>query len=299
MTNLDNYSYTRFCGPQNLHRSLNILRGIVTGISIDGKLADAELKELNNWCNEVSEFKDRSPFNEIVPPVMEAASDGIIDLEELYGIQWFLDKAILGNEYYNAVTSRLQELQGIMHGILSDGEISDEEIYSLEKWMDDNEWLQSSYPYDELNALIFQILTDKKITEQERSMLEAFFREFVKFSTERQISDTKHTAESLMGLCSVTPEISFRDKLFCFTGMSVRAKRSELVSMIESHGGRFTKNPTQHLDYLIYGAAGNQCWTFSCYGRKVEKVIRMRKKGLPVIIVHENDFWDSFEDYKL
>ena len=298
MSNLDKHGYTKFCRPQNLHRSLNILRGIITGISIDGKLADAELKELKNWCNEVSEFRDRSPFNEIVPLIMEAASDGIIDVEELYGIQWFLDKAILGNEYYDTVTSRLQELQGMMHGILSGGGISDKDIYTVEKWLDENEWLQGSYPYDEVSALIFEILADKKITEQERSMLEAFFREFVIFSTEKQISESKHIAEPVMGLCSVTPEISFRDKLFCFTGMSVRAKRSELVSVIESLGGRFTKNPTQDLDYLIYGAAGNQCWTFSCYGRKVEKVIQMRKEGLPVIIVHENDFWDSFEDYK-
>lgn len=31
-------------------------------------------------------------------------------------------------------------------------------------------------------------------------------------------------------------------------------------------------------------------WAFSCYGRKVEKAVQLRKDGSQVIIVHENDF---------
>ena len=55
---------------------------------------------------------------------------------------------------------------------------------------------------------------------------------------------------------------------------------------------------TNGLDYLVYGAAGNQCWAYSYYGRKVEKVIEMRKSGYKTLMVHENYFGDAYEDNK-
>ena len=49
-------------------------------------------------------------------------------------------------------------------------------------------------------------------------------------------------------------------------------------------------------DYLIVGNAGNPCWAFACYGRKIEDAIRLRKDGAKVVIVNETDFWDAVED---
>jgi SH3-like domain-containing protein len=43
----------------------------------------------------------------------------------------------------------------------------------------------------------------------------------------------------------------------------------------------------------LIGDEGNPCWVFSCYGRKVEKAIQYRKSGLPILIIHENDFWNA------
>ena len=46
-------------------------------------------------------------------------------------------------------------------------------------------------------------------------------------------------------------------------------------------------------NYLIIGSEGNTCWAFSCYGRKVEKAMEMRKNGVNIVLVNEIDFWDS------
>jgi len=51
-------------------------------------------------------------------------------------------------------------------------------------------------------------------------------------------------------------------------------------------------------DYLVLGTDGNPCWAFACYGRKVEKVIQLRKEGHKIILLHENDFWDAIKDLK-
>lgn len=295
MSNLDDHTYTRFCTPQNLHKSLNTLKGILNGINIDGQISGAEVSELRNWCNENISHQDKHPYNELIPIIDSALEDNILDQDEFHDIQWFLDKATSENTYYDYITSELQVLQGMMHGILADGHVSDDEIKMISQWVDDHEELQGTYPYDELNSLLLEILSDKKVTEHERQILHAFFNEFCNLSVSSQIKHIQDTP-MISGYCAVTPEITFEEKLFCFTGMSVRAKRSELVDVVESLGGMFSKTPNRKLNYLIYGAAGNQCWAFSCHGRKVEQVVKMRKEGLPVVIVHENDFWDACED---
>ena len=72
--------------------------------------------------------------------------------------------------------------------------------------------------------------------------------------------------------------------------------RKELTLTLEGVGGRVSKSITKKTDYLIVGADGSPCWTFSCYGRKVEQAVIARQSGSPILIVHEYDFWDALMD---
>jgi len=297
MRNLDDHTYVRFCSKQNLNKSLNTLRGILAGMNLDGAVTGVETNELISWCREHENLTKANPFNELIPLIEEASKDGIIDQDEIEDINWCIDAALSENSYYDHITESLQVLNGIMHGVLADGEVSDEEIREVSNWLDEHDYLQGAYPYDELNSLLTEVLKDQKISDAERVLLKAFFSEFANLSSEGQSKQLQRPA-SIHGLCAVTPEIVFEDRLFCFTGMSVRAKRNDMVDMVERFGGQFTRSPNKKLNYLIYGAAGNQCWAFSCHGRKVEQVMKMRKQGLPVVIVHENDFWDAYEDFR-
>jgi len=298
MKNKDDLDFMRFCGKQNLNKALNTLKGILTGVSLDGKISEKEIKELRTWCFEHSGYIRSNPFNELIPIIEAALLDGILDDDEIADIRWFLDKAINENEFYDTVTADLQILQGIMHGILADGVINKKEIEGLSLWLDENSHLAGCYPYDEVNSILLKVLADNIVDDDEKSLLKAFFSEFVTLSCGNSIKvdPEKKKYITTLGICAVTPEIDFRNRVFCFTGMSVKAKRSGFVEIIESLGGTFSNSVTNNLDYLIYGAAGNQCWAFSCYGRKVEKVMDMRKNGYKTLMVHENDFWDAYED---
>lgn len=89
------------------------------------------------------------------------------------------------------------------------------------------------------------------------------------------------------------PEITFEEKTFCFTGESCKTTRLDIALKIQSVGGVYHDTVTRKTDYLLVGSNGNPCWAYSCYGRKVEKAIDLRKEGFPIKIVHENDFWDA------
>ena len=78
-----------------------------------------------------------------------------------------------------------------------------------------------------------------------------------------------------------------------FTGKSNKATRQENAEMKKKNNGNYHDSITKKTNYLIIGSEGNTCWAFSCYGRKVEKAIDLRKSGCNIQIVKEIDFWDA------
>ena len=292
--------YRMFTGPAELHKAVNTLRGIVAGITTDYKISDDEINELSHWCMCHAHLSTKHPFNELIPLISSACEDGAIDESEKRDIVWLCNNFVSDSDYYNLVTSSLQFLSGMLHGILADNVITDEEIHSLKSWLDANSFLSGCYPFDEIESLLLSILFDGKITDDERKLLKAFLSNFVDTKSSYNLNsnelDSLKDQYSVSGICAVCQEISFKDNLFCFTGQSSRAKRSEIADLITSLGGKFNNNLTNSTKYLIVGNDGNPCWAFSCYGRKVEDAVNRRKNGQHLTIVSEVDFWDSVED---
>ena len=71
-----------------------------------------------------------------------------------------------------------------------------------------------------------------------------------------------------------------------------------MAKLVADVGGLSRSSVTAKTDYLIVGNAGNPCWAYACYGRKIEEAVQLRKQGAKVIIVNETDFWDALEDAK-
>mgnify|MGYP000642862668 FL=1 len=292
--------YRQFTKPAELHKAINMLRGIVAGISSSGDVSQSEIEELANWCLLHTALKNRHPFSEIIPVIEKAISDNSIDDEERQNILWLCNNFADNSSYYNIVTSSIQFLHGLIHGIMADSEISDSEIQSLTSWIDTNDYLQGTYPFDELNSLLHTILEDGEISEDERNTLLAFCSNIVDFrdSVNLNAPDFEELRKkySVAGVCAYCPDISFDGKLFCFTGESYRATRAEMKAEVEALGGAMRPSVTTKTDYLIVGNAGNPCWAYACYGRKIEDAMNIRKDGGKVQIINETDFWDAVWD---
>ena len=51
--------YRQFTKPAELHKAINMLRGIVAGISSSGDVSQSEIEELANWCLLHTALKNR------------------------------------------------------------------------------------------------------------------------------------------------------------------------------------------------------------------------------------------------
>ena len=293
--------YRTFTGPQELHKAIYTLRGIVAGIRADSQINTDEINELIYWCTSHEHLEDKHPFTELIPVIEDACEDGVITKEELQDILWVCDNLCsVDNPYYDQITSSIQYLCGIIHGMLADNTLADDEILALHAWIKDNDYLTGTYPFDEIESLLSSILMDGVITEEERNMLMAFFSNFIDISTSRTINYDELLAlkekYSIEGICSICQDIDFDGSTFCFTGKSKVAKRNDIAKIITDHGGKFSSNVSKKTRYLIVGVDGNPCWAYSCHGRKIEEAMTLRKSGQNLTILSEVDFWDILED---
>lgn len=300
MNNYDSMEYRKYTYKSEFDKAIHTLEGILKGIAFDNKIHTSEFEELKNWYILHKNLIRINPFNEIISIVELSIEDNELTYEEVEDILWVCKNFTTENNFYDMITSDIQRLQGLLHGILSDNIINDEEIIELRDWLNENCHLEKTYPYDEIYSLITSVLSDGKIDDYERDILKVYFSEFIDTKTSYNINsveiDKLKEEIKISGICSVCPEIDIENSTFCFTGVSSRGTRSKIKTTVESLNGIFKENLTQDTNYLVIGDFGNPCWAFSCYGRKVEKAMKLRKEGKPLLIIHENDFWDTVND---
>lgn len=294
----DHRPYARFTTRACLDKSINSLFGIIEGIAIDGAINPSEIGFLRLWLDDHQEVQELHPFNELVPVVQAAVADGVLTQDERDDITWLCQR-LRSAEYFDKTTADLQRLHAIVGGIVADGNISEDELHGLSTWLLDHEHLKTCWPYDEIDSLVTSVMADRRIDEQEHKVLIDFFSEFVAILDDRTIvSPSISVGGTIIGLCAVCPEIEFEGSKFCFTGASSRYTRSQLAGTVTRLGGEVVPSLSAKVKYLVIGADGNPCWAYACYGRKVEKAVELRKAGVRVLIVHENDFHDAVADSK-
>lgn len=288
--------YLALIAPQELDRDLHQLEGIVSGIAIDGTINPTEARALVAWCVDHERAALRSPFSQLVLLLHESISDGVLDLEERSDIEDLIRRCRTPNEFYNVATSDMQRLHGVLAGIGSDGVVSEAEARGLLTWLESVENLRGSWPYDEIASLITRVLADGVIDRHEQKVVLGFCREFAGDVAHLLVKTNFDEAFVRHGVCAVDPLIEFAGKQFCATGASKRLGRDQIYSAIADLGGRGHDRVVSDTNYLVVCDGGNRAWAFCCYGRKVEQAVKLRRAGVQLSIVHEDDFWDAVAD---
>ncbi len=295
----DIYDFVKYTLNSEIIKALLVLEGMVRGMAIDGGINAEEIAELENWYRLHEDILQRQSFHNLAKLLAEALKDGCLSAEEKADIIWLCSSYTANNIYYDLVNSDMQKLYGLLYGIIADNKIELVEVQKLGQWLAKNDHLAGVYPYDELYSLIKVVLEDGQLSLVERNMLKVFFSEFVDIQNSYNLNEDEleelRSSINISGICAINPQISFQDKLFTSTGTSARASSTEMKTMVESRGGRFKASVVKDTDYLIVANKENPCWAFSCYGRKVEQAVKLRKAGNHIQIVHEDDFWAQIE----
>ena len=260
------------------------------GIATDQTVPSREWELLANWVSEHQGLADRHPYNELVPPLLTAMKDRVLSEEECKDLIW-LCAQLRSSEYYSLVSTDMQRLQPILHAIASVGAVAEEEAEQLSMWLAERDHLRKCWPYDEMDSLLTTTMRDRSIDLKEQKVLLEFCSSFTPSALD---VETPHiTARALSAIFAVSPVISFDDYSFCFTGESKRATQEEMKARARDRGAKVVESVSPDLDYLVVGVGGNPCWAYSCYGRRIEKALELRRQGSKLLIVHESDFFTA------
>lgn len=262
---IGNDEYKKYHIRSTINKSLNILEGILLGIQIDNVINEDEINELNHWLDSNHTMFYKAPFDELVNLIKSALADLILTKEEIEDILWLCNnfKNLENGQYYNTITNDIQRLNGILYGIMSDNIISNTEILELQEWLNNNEQLKQTYPYDEVYSLLIGILADGVIDEHENKILKLFFADFIDTTTSYNINSIEYAnlkkELNISGICATDPDIEIDNKVFCFNGKSSKTDRNTFKTIISKNGGIYNDTITNSTNYLVVGNECNPC----------------------------------------
>lgn len=150
-------------------RNINEFVGIIKGINFDGIINDKEVVRLQSWVDKNRNLAYEPLQAELIKMVDGVLEDHIINEEEK---KMMLEKAECFLRETGDNIANVYELNGIIEGIVCDGEVNKAEVYRLKEWMNayGND-IRKHRPSAELCKAIDEILDDGVVTEKEQSML--------------------------------------------------------------------------------------------------------------------------------
>lgn len=150
-------------------QNINELIGIIKGISFDGVINDKEVLRLQSWVNCNRNLAYNRQQIELIKVVDSVLEDHIIDDSEkeliINACEEFLN---VSDDYLSCI----YELNGIIEGVVCDGEVNETEVVRLKEWLDTyGDSVREHKSSVELCNAIDSILKDGIITEKEQREL--------------------------------------------------------------------------------------------------------------------------------
>lgn len=150
-------------------RNINELIGIIKGINFDGVINDKEIIRLQSWINKNRNLSYEDKQVELINLIDNILEDHVIDDSEKQRLINSAEDFL--NEQGDDI-GKIYELNGIIEGIICDGEINEAEVYRLKEWMDNNgESVRNHKLSLEICNLINSILEDGIVTEEKQKRL--------------------------------------------------------------------------------------------------------------------------------
>lgn len=157
-----------------LASNMNDLYGIIEGMNYDGEVDEQEIRFLKNWVDENQQYREYLLFERVIVTLNRILEDGVVTDYERQELSTLVE-SMNHSKIYNDATLSIQILQGILKGIVCDEEIEESEIKSLQKWLENNDYLAGIYPYDKVLKVVNRTLADGVLSAKEK---EELFQEF-------------------------------------------------------------------------------------------------------------------------
>lgn len=201
------------------------------------------------------------------------------------------------NRRYNGARlhdRQIDEMLGIIKGVLCDGMIMREEVEFLVRWIDSNRDIRDEWPASVIYPRLHAALADGTIdVDEEREIMELLHQASGYINEPCADAQTK---ASTLPTTQPTPAIEWTGKTYCFTGKFYSGTRTWCEQQIHARGAQSTSRVTLNLDYLVIGEIGNSDWIHSSHGRKIEQALEYATAHGKPYIIQEKDWIEALQN---
>lgn len=178
---------------------------------------------------------------------------------------------------------QVDELIGLVKGVLADGHVAEGEARFLLDWLTTNVDARDTWPASALYPRLARALSDDRLDADEESELLALLAQTVGGNAPARGEASMATA---LPLDDPPPEVVFAGRTYAFTGKFYAGTRDWCELQVTQRGGAIA-SVSKKLDYLVIGEIGSRDWIHSTHGRKIEKAVELRNGGARLAIVSE------------
>jgi hypothetical protein len=189
--------------------------------------------------------------------------------------------------FQRRVDAGIDELIGLIRGVMADGEVSEGEVHALAAWTLNHGEIAGDWPVNVLVRRLNRIYEDGRVDDSEREDLKELLVEII-----GENDDPLVTPATTLPLSKPAPDVVFDQNIFVFTGKFAYGPRRICEAEVLTRGGRTAGNVTLQTSYVVIGSVGSRDWIHSSWGRKIEKAIEY-KDLCPLAIISEQH-WSSF-----
>ena len=274
-----------FNHSRNREKAIFGLKGILEGVIADQRLTEQELLFLDVWLRSQESLGRDGDVVDLLDLISDILRDGYVTADELVDLnQLIVDIIAYRQQEHISVESRINELLGFLSGIAADGVLKQQEIDSLCDWLDTNIEVCSEWPASLLVSRLNDILKDGVITPEENADLLQTIKEISGQRFEETGVAHGMSTEFFEDLLDV---FSHEGQCLCFSGKFVTGTRKVVESTAQQLGASVKGDVTNDVTTLVIGTLASRDWRFSSHGRKIEKAIKLKEKGVPVVIITE------------
>ena len=160
-----------------MHKIAELI-GIVNGINSDNIVNDKEIEHLKNWVAQNKNFANGDDHIKLIGMIDNIIETKHIDKEMIEEVTLYCELLQLENN--DQYTSKLYELNGIIEGIICDGQVNEAEVISLSNWTERNsKILRGNTMFKNIRSFIDDILLDNVVTEEEQAEFLDFLNECI------------------------------------------------------------------------------------------------------------------------
>ena len=254
--------YIKYVADPVLRKSISEFYGVIRGFSIDNIINQEEVDYIKKWREENIAYSSHKEIENIINAIDIILEDGIVTTKEIMSLQ-FAIKNYLDTVSTAPSTLATQILDGIMKGIIEDGEVTETECNNLRQWLYDNITLVGHFPFNKIIDVLENILEDSVITEEELDYISDFIKDL------------------LDPVASLSAQVnSVEGKHVCLSGnFAFGTGKASVEGYIKSHGGFIDASVKKSTDILMVGKNECQAYSNGTYGTKVKKAMEYNKKG--------------------